>query len=491
MGQASWYRALGLAAGLVLASAAAAQAATVGPLTQVSGLSPFAACPGGPTAGGTNYPNSEVEPSVAVNPVTTSNPATANIIGAFQQDRWSNGGAHGLVSGSSLDGGASWFESTAAFSACEGGTYERASDPWISVGPDGRAYWVSLSASADEVTSAVQASTSTDGGQTWSAPATIISETTPLHFNDKESVTADPHHPGTAYVVWDRSRFPSDSASINGLSHSAAFRGSPYFSKTTDGGLTWSAPRQIGPNQNIFTIGNQIAVEPDGTLVDVFHYGKGSGRDAPNASFTGVLLSSDGGAQWKGPIQISNNPVANDVDPDNGVPLRTGADIGGGIPDIAVDPGSGKLYVVWEDSRFSGGDHNDIALSTSSDDGRNWSTPVKVNQTPKPVEAFTPMVDVMSNGDVGVTYYDIRNNTPAPGLPTDYFIVTSTDRGATWTESRITPTSFDDTLAPNSRGYFLGDYQGLSNDGTSFRPYFVQTNSPLDPTDVWSTTVAP
>src|SRR5262249_48360710 len=174
-----------------------------------------------------------------------------------------------------------------------------------------------------------------------------------------------------------------------------------------------------------------------------------------------------------------------------GGPRRRGADVGGGIPDIAVDPGRGKLYVVWEDSRFNGGDHNDIALSTSTDDGRSWAMPIKVNQTPVPVEAFTPMVDVMANGDVGVTDYDIRNNTPAAGVPTDYLIVTSTDDGAASPDGRITPPSFDDTLAPNSRGYFLGDYQGLSNDGTSFRPYFVQTNSASDPTDVWTTTVTP
>jgi hypothetical protein len=188
---------------------------------------------------------------------------------------------------------------------------------------------------------------------------------------------------------------------------------------------------------------------------------------------------------------VSTDPVANDVDPNNDVAMRTGADVGGGIPDVAVDPSSGKLYAVWEDSRFSGGSHNDIALSTSTDEGRTWSTPVKVNQTPVPVEAFTPMVDALPNGDVGVTYYDIRNNTGGPGLPTDYFIVTSTNGGSTWTESRLTPTSFDDTLAPNSRGYFLGDYMGLANDGTSFRPYFVQTSSVLDPTDVWTTSVTP
>src|SRR5258708_37349870 len=41
-----------------------------------------------------NYRNSEVEPSLAVNPVKA-----ANLIGAWQQDRWSDGGAHGLTAG--------------------------------------------------------------------------------------------------------------------------------------------------------------------------------------------------------------------------------------------------------------------------------------------------------------------------------------------------------------------------------------------------------
>jgi len=61
--------------------------AAAGPI-DVSGLSPFASCTvGGP---GTNFVNSEVEPFVAVNPANPS-----NIVGVFQQDRWSNGGAMG------------------------------------------------------------------------------------------------------------------------------------------------------------------------------------------------------------------------------------------------------------------------------------------------------------------------------------------------------------------------------------------------------------
>jgi hypothetical protein len=479
---------------VALAALVAAPPAVAGPTAAAPLLastpSPFAACPiGGP---GTAYVNAEVEPFVAVNP---ANPQ--NVIGVYQQDRWNNGGSHGLVTAYSFDGGQTFGHTYPHFSACAGGTasnggaYDRSSDPWVSIGPDGRAYQVSLSVSADELTSAVLASTSTDGGATWSEPATIIKQTTSSSFNDKESVTADPYRAGTAYVVWDRSQFPSDSASVIALDHSFAFRGAPYFAKTTDGGATWSAPQQIS-SQNIFTIGNQIVVEPDGTLIDVFHYGKGSGFDQPNSSLVGVVRSRDGGAHWSAPIEISNNPVVNDVDPNTGFPLRTGADVGGGIPDIGINPRSGKLYVVWEDSRFSG-THNDIVMSTSSDAGLTWTAPVKVNQTPVPVEAFTPTVDVLPNGTVAVAYYDIRND---PGdkccLETDYFVADSHDGGQTWAEARVTPASFDDTFAPVSRGYFLGDYQGLADDGAAFKAFFVHTNTDTsNRTDVFASTVTP
>jgi hypothetical protein len=494
------FAAVGAALTVALPAAAAAAAApSVGPWSLASGPSPFADCTSGLDPGsppGTNYVNAEVEPFVAVDPTSLS-----HLIAVFQQDRWSNGGARGLTTAVSADGGSTWkepppphFSTCAGGTAANGGAYDRASDPWVSIGPDGRAYQVSLSVNAAQTISAILASTSTDDGAAWSEPATIQRDNSPDHFvfNDKESVTADPFKAGTAYVVWDRSRFPSDSANVN-AGNSSAFRGDPMFSKTADGGQTWSTPTRISPqNNNMFTIGNQIVVLPDGTLVDVFHYGKGSGRDQPNASLTGVARSTDGGKTWSAPIRISNNPIVNDVDPDTGFPLRTGADIGGGLPDIAVDSGSGDLYVVWEDSRFSG-THNDIALSKSTDGGKTWTTPEKVNQTPSPVEAFTPMVDVLPNGTVAVTYYDIRNNTPAPGLDTDYFVVTSHDGGATWQESKITPASFDDTTAPIARGYFLGDYQGLTNNGTAFKSFFVKTNSgnTSNRTDAFATTITP
>ena len=465
-------------AALALLAAPPASAAAI----RVSGASPFAACDA-PAFGGISYLDSEAEPSVAIDPRDAR-----RIIGVFQQDPWSNRGAHALVAGVSGDSGASWTQSWPAFSICQGGAFVRASDPWVSIGPDGTAYFASLSTLA-----AIQVSASADGGLTWHDPATVIAEADRLHANDKPTVSADPYRPGRAYLVWTRDAFPSDIANPAAFANArAAVRAHPYFSSTDDGGATWSPARDIAPQfKDIFTLGNQIAVEPDGTLIDVFNYGKGSGADTPNLSTIAVQRSRDGGATWSPQIDVADDEATEDADPDTGAPLATGG--GFGNPDIAVDPRSGTLYVVWEDARFSAGDHNDIAISSSSDDGRTWTAPTKVNQTPVPVMAFTPSVDVLPDGTIAVSYYDIRHNTPDPALATDSFLASSRDGGTAWTETRLTPASFDDTLAPirQGEGYFLGDYQGLANDGSAFVALFAQTDATTRTTDIWSARVTP
>jgi hypothetical protein len=484
------------ACALVVVSGAAAGVYTAGPLVLVSGPSPFAACTVGGTSTSTNYPNAEVEPFVAVNP---ANPK--NIVAVFQQDRWSDGGAHGLLTAFSLDGGLTWGSTFAHFSTCAGGTaanggdFDRSSDPWVTFAPDGSAYQISLSVSADQLTSGILVSKSADGGKTWSEPTTLIRETTPFHFNDKESITADPANPSRVYAVWDRSRKPGENADFNAL-HSFAFRGDVFFSQTANGGASWSAPRDIlNGNANLFTIGNQIVVLPNGTLVDIFSLGKGSGvQPSPNQFTEAVIRSTDGGNSWSDPITISQDMSTDVRDPDTGADVRAGE----GIPDIAVDRNSGTLYAVWSDGRFSGGAHSDIALSRSTDGGLTWTAPVKVNQTPVPVDAFTPAVEVAADGTVGVSYYDFRNNTPAAGLPTDYWLThchaATSDclNPANWSETHVAG-PFDEETAPVSRGYFLGDYEGLTSSGNNFLPFFIGANSgnTANRTDAFFTTVHP
>jgi Neuraminidase (sialidase) len=359
----------------------------------------------------------------------------------------------------------------------------------VTFAPNGDVYQISLSASADLAVSAVLVSKSTDGGDTWSEPTTLARNVSGFPegpgFNDKESITADPTNANNVYAVWDRSRFPSDKAGLTGQANAASLRGDIMFSRTTDGGQTWSSARDIlGLNQNEFTIGNQIAVLPNGTLVDIFEDLNGSGRQpSPNQFHQSVILSTDHGVTWSKVIDISTDGSVAVRDPDTGARVRAGA----GLPDIAVAP-NGTLYAVWSDGRFSGFAHDDVALSRSTDGGLHWSTPIKVNASPAGVAAFTPSVDVTSDGTVGVTYYDFRNNTPdANTLPTDAFVVFSHDGGSSFgSEIRLTPTSFDLDLAPRAGGLFLGDYVGLSHAGATFVPFYTQTVSASNPTDIFA-----
>src|SRR4029453_10460097 len=95
----------------VAPQAGALPAGNEGPAVAVSGGSPIAGCLGDQPDSGTNFVNSEVEPWMAVNP--TDGPdgdgiVGDNLIGAWQQDRWSNGGSRGIVTASSRDGGLTW-----------------------------------------------------------------------------------------------------------------------------------------------------------------------------------------------------------------------------------------------------------------------------------------------------------------------------------------------------------------------------------------------
>jgi hypothetical protein len=456
---------------LVLASPSASAAAATVPVSHDP--SPYVNC-SPPPFGGTNYPNAEVEPSVAHNPH-----ASGNLVAAWQQDRWSNGGAHGIAAGYSNDDGATWTQVTMPFDACAPGglPFERASDPWISIGPDGTAYANALSVN-DVVNrdTGVSAATSADGGKTWDNVQLIEldKQMRPVELNDKNSITADPVKAGTAYSVWDdvSSPLPNQHAGSNVL----GFQGDAIFSKTTDGGRTWSNAKPIVHTGNYTqTLGNVIVVDPrTGTLYDFFDLiigtnkvGRNHGQPftSPSPFNVAFVKSTDGGSSWTDPRIIANEQTV-------GVPNTRTGDI---IPEPAIDPANGQLYVVWQDARFNGFNHDEVAISTSTDGGTTWSAPARVNE-PTGQPAFTPMVTVNSAGTVGVTYYQFLSQS-ATSLPTDVVEQTSSDHGATFGAASLITGPFDMTAAPVAGGFFVGDYEGLTTNGTEFHPVFVVTNS--------------
>src|SRR3989442_1620579 len=246
---------------------------------------------------------------------------------------------------------------------------------------------------------------------------------------------------------------------------SHAFRGVPMFSRSTDGGQTWEPARSmLQGNPNDFTIGNQIVVLPDGTLVDVTFLGTGSGVQPSNHNFIAVLRSTDRGVSWSRPIVVATFEGAGVSDPDTGFPVRAGDN----LPEAAVDATSGSVYITWGDGRFSNFSHDDIALSRSNDGGFSWSDPIRVNQTPVPVSAFLATPAVASDGTVGVSYYDFRNNTPDRSrLPTDVWLVHCHARTSnctspgSWSSETHLIGSFDLDTAPVARSRVVCDYESL------------------------------
>src|SRR5262249_13969939 len=157
----------------------------------------------------------------------------------------------------------------------------------------------------------------------------------------------------------------------------------------------------------------ELALNPDGST---------------QSGFLKVIRSGDHGATWSAPVQVSQLLAVGTTDPRTGAFVRDGSV----VPQIAAAP-DGTLYVVWQDSRFTNGARDGIALARSGDGGTTWSAPVPVNSM-HGVPAFTPNVHVRSDGTIGVTYFDLRPTSPSTTtLLTAYWLARSADATA-WTE---------------------------------------------------------
>ena len=441
-------------------------------VTRVSGPSPFPAGCDGENTQQKNYENAEVEAWLARDP---TNPD--HFVGVYQQDRWSGGGCHGVMAAVTPDRGRTWTRSFAHFDRCEGGSasnggnFARDSDPWVTISPDGTVFQSTLSFDTSDANEAMLVSLSTNGGNTWTEPTTLLYDSDPTVVDDADHITADPIHNGYVYTIW--SRYVYNDANKDILLSSPL-----WLARTIDGGTTWEAPRVIyTPPPGLYVGSHQILALPDGTLVDIFNQ-----YDA-SSNINYMMSSTDQGVTWSSPVHINREDDIGVID------VKTGELVREGEGNLAVSPTTGQLYFVWMDARFSGGVRNGIVFSTSTDGGLTWSPPVQVNQAPS-VQAFGPNIAVTRNGRIAITYYDFRNDNSDPNvLLTNYWRITSKDGGQTWDEIPLS-SPFDLRSAPYSTGYMVTDYEGLVATGEKFLEFFVLANSgdTLNPTDVFATT---
>jgi hypothetical protein len=463
---------------------------SLGALAQVAPVDPFAGSDLG-NAQDVHLPGTQLEPRLAVDPTNPN-----HLVGVWIQDRLS------IVAGVSFDGGQSWSEVVVpGLTTASGGSFDHASDPWVAFGPTGALFASSLVVTVDGQgniqKSGVAVSQSTDGGLTWGPPTLLSQTSSPAVFNDKDSITADPHNANLVYTVWDQpnTNFPN-----------AGPAAQTFLSRSTDGGQTWSAPQVIFQSPgNDTSVGHQIVVLPNGTLVDAFVEFHFDSSTNTSSYLLDAMRSSDGGLTWSQPVVAAQEMPFGPFDPFNGDAVRSA----GVLPEVAADPSSGNLYAVWEDGRFSPlafgtRAYDSIAFSMSTDGGLTWSSPMAINQTPanlsEPVDrqAMNPSIAVGADGTVAVTYYDFRYQGSIAGAATDAWAVFGNPEGpggltnpANWgNELRLTGASFNLLNAPlsvrGSAGWFLGDYQGLATAGSGFDAFFSEAGSTFPKASVFS-----
>jgi hypothetical protein len=382
----------------------------------------------------------------------------------------------------SLDGGVSWSKlPDVPWGACQGGParLSRVTDPWVSYDQAGNLYFIGQPVGAtDPGPSAISVTSFDRSAHAWRAPQIIQEDAGDrLVFNDKVSITGDPTRAGYAYATWNRTNHPADGRSTRPpVDFRPPLRGEPMFSRTTDGGQTWSTPVPMGGTSLTFLQGNQIAVAPDGTLysvaVDVLGF-LHSGQ-----SYMTIMRSQDAGLHWSAPVRIAPVSFSQLVVPDDGFPIRA-EDV---LPDIAINSANGDMYVAWADPL--GTDIHKVVLAKSTDGGRHWTGPTVVSTGGPSVQSYNHSIEVTENGTVVLTYYDDRNNVLGDGIATtDVWVRHSHDGAQTWEPEQHLHGPFNHYTAPISfaapgvpRGLFLGDYMGLETiSGDNVIAFFTST----------------
>ena len=435
------------------ASAALARTAVVTKPRAVSGASPYPAGCGADIEHqgfGERIGQTETEPSLGADPRNPRRLATA-----WMQDLY-----RGYVGAWSRNGGITWSTSIVpGITLCSGGDYELAADPWLSTGRDGTTYLAGISLDVNDVANAagpaylpfrsrLQVNVSRDGGRTWSAPAEVVGGEGRLH--DKPALVADPRRAGNAYIVWTEFLTPLGPPA-EGIS----------FSRTTDGGRTWSAPLHLDfpviPGST--PQGALPVVLPSGDLLALTTMRARNGTPDPHRIL--AMRSADRGRTWSAPTLVTEFPATDGrhstpwSDPDTGEAIDA--------PEWAISAAAapnGMVYVTWRHAGAAG--TADVRLARSANGGRTWTLPTTVASAA--AQMFLPVVAVAGDGTVGVTYYDDRRDVLGDGLyRSDVRFAHSHDTGRTWNETRLAGFDLRSTLLRKIpvRGLFVGDYTGL------------------------------
>lgn len=361
-----------------------------------------------------------------------------------------------IVAGSNLNfyyyttnGGYNWTRGTLT------STYSVWGDPSIAVDTNGHFYYGHLTnPSGSYFIDRIVVQKSTNGGANWNNGA--YAGYIPPKQQDKEWICVDRRN-NHLYMTWTQ----FDSYGSTNQNDSSVI----LFSKSTDAGESWSNALRINKKA-----GN--CVDEDETVEGAVPCTGPNGE--VYTSWSGPLgivfdKSLDGGATWLPDDKfVTTQPGGWDY----GIP---GIYRANGLPvtacDVSSGPYRGNIYINWTDQR-NGTLDTDVWLIKSTDGGDTWGTVKRVNDDPAGKQQFfTWMTIDQTNGYLYFVYYDRRNYT---GNQTDVYMARSTDGGETFTNFKVSESSFTPTS-----GTFFGDYTNITAHAGRVRPIWARLSGSM------------
>jgi len=338
------------------------------------------------------------------------------------------------------NGGQSWYGSD-SLPGIPSGYYR--SDPVVAFDQYGNMYFNTLEYSSSE--GDLVTLKSTNNGLTWPIKAAVPN---PGPDEDKNWVAIDvnPASPYYGYIYTAYTEFGSTDPNYRKLE----------FSRSTDGGLTFSNPVNMSGTAGYLHQGVNLAVGTNGDVVAAFTHYPTSTLTTSHVTFA---KSTNGGQAWTQTFVVQNiNDIRGNLTK-GGNSIRVNS-----FPYIAVDhsygPRRGWIYITYA-ARPAAGQPPDVYLVKSTDFGATWSAPVKVNSEPANRDQWFPAIAVdPADGSVNIVYYDSRNYPSNDS--TEVYLSRSLDGGVTWEDIKVSDRAhLPRAIAGLASGY-QGDYIGIT-----------------------------
>jgi hypothetical protein len=304
----------------------------------------------------------------------------------------------------SSDGGATWGYTCApsnnvmALGTCTGTVF--GSDPALYWNDNNEVFldYMLLCSTTTSTKYSMVVARSTNGGATWTKQGIIKNAWATGTLEDKnfyavDNTAASPFY-GRHYTCWDRAN-------------------NEKFAYSSNNGVSWTEVDLPSAGVGGIDLGCEIAVEKTGTVHVVFDSLTCSSTCTDERMW--YTKSTNGGVSWSTPVQVHDNNLAG-FSGSNKPPVEDNRGINPfGAIDVDNSTGScsGTLYAVFSDYVSGGATETDVWLTRSTNGGTTWGTPVKINDDGLAGRTqFHPFVQVdQSNGNVIVAWHDARNDT--------------------------------------------------------------------------------